>query len=91
MKTTIENNKLIAEFIAGKSVETHHNQYHTDWNELMPVVIKIQTIGTENALFENFEDGLKLIINLENSFDKVTITKIYSRCLDFIKWYNENK
>jgi hypothetical protein len=33
MKT---DNKLIAEFMAGRPVETHHNQYHTSWNELMP-------------------------------------------------------
>jgi hypothetical protein len=40
MNTIVENNNLIAEFMAGKEVTAHHNMYHESWNELMPVAKK---------------------------------------------------
>jgi len=89
-----ENNKLIAEFMAGYEVETHHNQYHQSWNELMPVVEKINTI--ENYRFSvkihyclsRVETDLLELISDEQGND--TIEATYKAVVEFIKWYNKN-
>lgn len=89
MKTTEENNKLIAEFMANSKVETHHNQYHTSWNELMPVIRKIKDIDPKFQIkhlgaFSSWEHRFKesLYMGIGNTYGTV---------VEFIKWYNQLK
>jgi len=78
-KNTDENNKLIADFMAGKKVESHHNQYHESWNELMPVIEKILTLKTY------VESRQKVFNSIKPNID---IT--YNSVVEFINRYNEN-
>lgn len=84
--TVIENNKLIAEFMAGKKVKTHHNQYHTNWNELMPVIEKC-LIGEGEA------EGLQvdLIELIYENLNNIDIYKTFEAVINFIKWHNKNQ
>lgn len=56
--STVEKNKLIAEFIAEGEVESHHNSYHTNWNELMAVIEKIHR--TKEASIEIHSNSTKV-------------------------------
>lgn len=72
-------------------------RFHTDWNWLMQVVEKIESlkhcqidislnwcrIGYKDTLF-NYDS--------RNYFKGLTkIDAVYNACVEFIKWYNENK
>jgi hypothetical protein len=86
------NNKLIAEFLYGKNV-VHPNQYYENWNELMQVVEKIESlkfsvlIGKNNCVIEQTFGKESLNLGLIKGKDK--IEAVYNACLEFIKWYNE--
>jgi hypothetical protein len=82
MKTIEENNRLIAEFMAGYTVETHHNQYHESWNELIPVVSKCRAES-------NSEDSHWEVIYY--TLEECDIVITYQAVVQFIEWYNENK
>ena len=101
-----ENNRLIAEFMGYKiqkdpterffgryrtaitKVWVKENElcFHSDWNWLMEVVEKI---------FKDFYKlnpcpiGLKM--EIEKQLIAVDKEKVYKSCVEFIKWYNENK
>ena len=80
MKTTEENNRMIAEFMSGQKVSVHHNQYHVSWNELMPVVSKCRTLSNaDNELWEA----------VYYSLEEIDIMKTYQVVVKFIEWYNE--
>jgi len=133
---TIENNKLIAEFIGLKKVnhvrdeegeyydfelgnnltlileeeiEIESNRgwglvskdyvfsrdliFHSDWNWLMEVVEKIESLGFEFFIVEsrckiahNTDKSIEVVLNLEQVFSKIKTT--YNACVEFIKWYN---
>ena len=71
---------------------THHEskiQYHSDWNWIMEVVEKIK-FKTDCASF-NFEDWQSLINAIEICLLNLNIQDTYNACLEFIKWYNEQK
>jgi hypothetical protein len=72
-------------------------KFHSDWNWLMEVVEKIEDlkhcqidislnwcrIGYKDTLF-NYDS--------RNHFKDITkIESVYNACVEFIKWYNENK
>ena len=121
MKNVTENNKLIAEFMGcpkhkidfvGKRLNfenSKHNTYHKDWNWLMEVVEKIETISVFGKLpeffimYDNREEfkGWYWLIEVPKKFskecyndknrEKTKIEAVYNACVEFIKWYNENK
>ena len=68
-------------------------EYHSDWNWLMQVVEKIETHGFTFDIKKNWScitrKGEKIIIRWEEDNNK--IEAVYNACLEFIKWYNENK
>jgi hypothetical protein len=68
-------------------------KYHLDWNWLMEVVEKIETHGFTFDIKKNWScitrKGEQIIIRWEE--DKNKIEAVYNACLEFIKWYNENK
>jgi len=96
---TTETNKLIAEFMAGGAVETHHNQYHNNWNELMAVVEKIEELNEGIYQVDILQEGCKINIRcaiIDCTVAKLTVntTKIqavYKAVVEFIKWYNKNQ
>lgn len=76
-----EGNKLIAEFMAGGAVEVHHNQYHENWNELVPVIKKC---------WEHLKpEGVALIDNIDNALLRLDIFEVYAKVVFAIKWYNK--
>ena len=79
---TQENNKLIAEFMGvGKHYEAQSsnmfNQYHTDWNRLMPVVQKIE---------QDCEGVPQEMLNISLYSD---INEVYKAVVKFINQYNK--
>ena len=96
-----ENNKIIAEFMGAKltkdlkimypvyegdSSYVKNLKYHSDWNWLMEVVEKI---------FKDFYKlnpcPIYLKMNIEKALNEVNIDVTYNSCVEFIKWYNQNK
>lgn len=99
------NNKLIAEFMGYiKHTQTkaylttdgyfHERdlKFHKDWNWLMEVVEKIESIGFTFETKKNWaritRKGENIILRWEE--DKTKIEAVYNACVEFIKWYNEN-
>ena len=58
-------------------------KYHSDWNLLMEVVLKCK----ENQIF----GSQHLIDKIDNALVFVDIEAVYNDCVDFIKWYKEQK
>ena len=102
------NNKIIAEFMGAKltkdlnimypvyegdSSYVKNLKYHSDWNWLMEVVEKIESIGFTFETKKNWaritRKGENIILRWEE--DKTKIEAVYNACIEFIKWYNENK
>ena len=108
-----ENNKIIAEFMWWKeqeedfmfnpktsgSIYIKSLLFHKDWNWLMEVVEKIESIKIEtykvrvdiyfNCCQINPTHWEQLISIYGNKETK--IEAVYNACIEFIKWYNENK
>ena len=69
--------------------------FHNDWNWLMEVVEKIESLEykVDISKWENSQycgiylNGKKISGNETNT----KIEAVYNACLEFIKWYNENK
>lgn len=106
---TIENNKLIAEFMGlnlhqgvwrkstlateRKICKEDALKYHSDWNWLMLVVEKIESL---NYIFEIKttwcrikETGTGCVIVLRWEEDRTKIEAVYNACIYFINFYNE--
>ena len=118
---TIENNKLIAEFLSVKihPCETIEKfkflpieerglyngyfidelKYHEDWNWLMEVVEKIESLeifdrmGRFNINTKNFDENYtSFITDKDEDFIQcegdTKIEAVYNAVVEFIKWYN---
>ena len=104
-----ENNKLIAEFInlnlyksfwhksniaTEKQICKENNlQFHSDWNWLMEVVEKIESLGYRIEIVKHicriYLSNKETIIISENT---PKIEAVYNAVVEFIKWYNnQNK
>ena len=98
---TIEKNKLIAEFMGypkhkidfvGKRLNfenSKHNTYHKDWNWLIEVVEKIESLGYRMEIVKHicriYLSNKETIVNSENT---PKIEAVYNAVVEFIKWYN---
>lgn len=98
-KEIIEGNKLIAEFmrIPYQSGEYHlYTDYHNSWNNLMPVVEKIEKQKEPLCYIEIIGHNCDIHF-YGNSEELVTITSdskissVWLAVVEFIKWYNDNK
>ena len=95
MKTTEENNRMIAEFIGrcGKRnkclywvnvksigwVKIEEMEFHSSWDWITPVVEKIANIKGFYNVKHDLHD-LKINASKED---------VYNACVSFIEWYNE--
>ena len=97
MKNTLENSKLIADFIGTdllKDLLSDNNgfininidiyeqcKFHSDWNWLMKVEFKCLEI-CQNEMLNEWENGFS------DSFFSRDINCMYSEVVRFIEWYN---
>ena len=65
-------------------------KYHEDWNWLMQVVEKIESLGYRIEIVKHicriYLSNKETIIISENT---PKIEAVYNACVEFIKWYNE--
>jgi len=63
-------------------------KYHSSWDWLMPVYIKI---AKEEKLWGDYEKSI-IIFNImyDRLGDAEGIDKVYESVVEFIKWYNQN-
>jgi hypothetical protein len=74
-------------------------KFHKDWNWLMSVVEKIESLkDKENNgkyYFEIYKTSVTIFGNgtflneIINTEEKTKIQSVYNACVEFIKWYNE--
>jgi len=90
--TTTEN-RLIAEFMGFTTRPGYPNEYynkdeiyqgtpenfgyHTSWNWLMPVVVRISEVGAGGVTYD-----------IQNNLIYADIEKVYQAIVEFIQWYN---
>jgi len=99
---TTENNKLIAEFMhLAKQLHLFENpitgeyqeelEYHCDWNWLMEVVEKIESLGFKTSIEIGFcsIDGQDIYFETKD-FNVSKIEAVYNACVEFINFYNQN-
>ena len=108
----MEDNKLIADFMGSKvttnnyfvngmyqTLKDEELKYNSDWNWLMEVVEKIESLTDINSngcfmVLESigfnakfiFDDGTRI---LKDNKGESKIEAVYNACIEFIKWYNE--
>jgi hypothetical protein len=69
--------------------------FDTDWNWLMQVVEKIEILGYD-VMVKGISCTISPLLNEETIVQLVLgdrsrkIELVYSACVEFIKWYNEN-
>lgn len=97
-----ENNKIIAKFmgyeigfsdtsepcILGKQNAWKPIKYHSDWNWLMEVVEKIETLNS-NPIVIQWSRNNWTVFDIKLSEAKINST--HTACVEFIKWYNEQE
>jgi hypothetical protein len=94
---TIENNKLIAEFLGAtdKHIENfggaENLKYHSDWNWLMSVVEKIENLSYDVQIILDFCTITNGDYSKTTQLGGAKIHNVYNACVEFIKWRNENK
>jgi hypothetical protein len=90
----MKNNELIAEFM-GELMPVYWQfpsdfKYDTSWDELMPVVEKIEYVGFHVLIEQNYcRIGEELDIRVWTVNQK--IEAVYNAVVQFIKWYNSQK
>ena len=106
MKTE-ETNKIIAEFMKwdilndmtyskatkGKWIELDKLKFHSNWNWLMEVVEKIESLNYSIEINKQEENDYQCLVVQKDikvqTFSKIKIEAVYNACVEFIKFYNE--
>ena len=116
MKNILEKNELIAKFIGVellKDLLASNNgfinidiyiyeqcKFHSDWNWLMKVVEKIESIEDGIYQVDILQEGCNILKRCALFIDKrvgklesdtTKIESVYLACIEFIKWYNKQK
>ena len=104
---TTENNKIIAEFMKwdilndmtyskatkGKWIELDKLKFHSNWNWLMEVVEKIESLNYSIEINKQEENDYQCLVVQKDikvqTFSKIKIEAVYNACVEFIKFYNE--
>ena len=109
MKNILESNELIAKFIgfellkdllAGNQgfinidIDIYEQcKFHSDWNWLMKVVEKIESLGYSLDIklawcrIRQIKNINVIVLRWEE--DKTKIEAVYNSCIGFIQWYNK--
>ena len=75
-------------------------EFHSDWNWLMRLVEKIENLQDENncAIYNVQTEQCFVEIIINHTSETIVevdsnskIQTVYRACVEFIKWYNENK
>ena len=70
-------------------------KFHSDWNYLIQVVEKIESLGFKSRIQKKDTFNECLFYNKNNNIGYISectkIESVYKACLEFIKWYNEQK
>jgi hypothetical protein len=70
-------------------------KFDSDWNWLMEVVEKIEDLSYSLEINKQEENDYQCIIVKKDiivqTFSSKKIEAVYNACLEFIKWYNEQK
>jgi hypothetical protein len=71
-------------------------EYNASWEELMPVVEKIEGLGYDTEIVYRLDDGLghRFYINDSGVHSELCESKLeatYKAVVEFIKWYNERE
>lgn len=99
MESTIEGNKLIDKFNdyylqVERGFTEEELNYHSDWNNLMPVVEKIKILGYSIEIYSLGANNKRMaiysggVIVVQSRLAESTIEAVYNCVIDFIKWYN---
>jgi hypothetical protein len=95
---TKENNKLLAEFLGLLTTNANGDikedleafKFHNDWNWLMLVVEKIESLGHSIIIDENWcVIKSKRTLYKKERIANTKIEAVYNACIEFVKWYNE--
>ena len=91
-------------FIAYDNIKVcmHPNRlnYHTDWNWLMQVVEKVESlednrflfqISTRQGFYAEIRERFSYETKIEDAYGKTRIESVYNACVSFVKWYNNQK
>jgi hypothetical protein len=110
METTTQNNILIAEFMGYSQPHPDYRSttywykegesplvilsFDRDWNWLMDVVGKIESLGYVHSIYGNFSTFLKKgtfneLIWVDEFRGNTKLEAVYISVIEFIKWYNE--
>ena len=102
-----KDNKLIAEFMEwdilndmtyskatkGKWIELDKLKFHSNWNWLMEVVEKIESLNYSIEINKQEENDYQCLVVQKDikvqTFSKIKIEAVYNACVEFIKFYNE--
>ena len=111
---TTENNKLLDNFLQkegniisirnyrGIEIDREYNpnSYHNDWNSLMRVAEKIETVETKDGrtfTIDMHRDSV-LIFEYGLTTNEIIFTEgrgrlenLYNACIEFVKWWNEER
>ena len=77
-----------------------YSKYSKDWNWLMKVVEKIESIEDGVYQVDILQEGCKILKKCSLLIDKTVsklepystkIKSVYLACIEFIKWYNKQK
>jgi len=99
------NNKLLAEFLGykpntngvypifcineGKGWHLETMKFNYDWNWLMQVVDKIESLGVVVEIRENVCYIETTPTDYYSELEETKIQATYNACVRFVKWYNE--
>ena len=76
---------------------SRYSKYSKDWNWLMEVVEKIENLSKEGETYMFSITKFSARVTYKGSrivdlpIDNTKIEAVYNACVEFIKWYNENK
>ena len=88
-----ENNRLIAEFMNCENPQAWEDDlYSNDWNWLMEVVEKIESIKGTQIFINGISCEIMFKGRVISKHFNTKIEAVYNACIEFIKWYNnQNK
>lgn len=76
-----------------KFLSQNELKFHSDWNWLMEVVEKIESLGYDvfvNTCVCRITDvGQDILEDIEAFVHKNKRKAVYNACIEFIKWYNQ--